>query len=77
MAKGFKSHGAYNQHRGDASAFERDTSFVDKATRGGEGKAPNKPHDPGLEYSGGKGSGKPFDLDLKYSGGNDGYKGRD
>jgi hypothetical protein len=28
MAKGFKSHGAYNTHRGDASAFESDKSFL-------------------------------------------------
>lgn len=77
MAKGFKGHGAYSADRGDASAFEPDTSFFKDELRGGEGETSGKkPKYP--DYAGGMSDRrKPIDGDFDYSGGNSGHTGKD
>jgi hypothetical protein len=76
MAKGFEHHGRYNNHRGNSSALDRDTSHF-RAGRSAEGTTAGEQG--GLEGFNGKIAGfgkdtfKPEDPNLDYvnSGGKD------
>jgi hypothetical protein len=68
--------GKYSDDKSSSRTFDRDTSFFDKATRGGEGESSSRPNHP--DYAGGRTAKKPnVDPALRYSGGNDGYQGGD
>jgi hypothetical protein len=74
MAQGFQHHGRYNNHRGNASAFDRDASHL-KPPRAAEGENAGEPKHP--DYAGGRTDRrKPVDGDLTSSGGNTGFTGK-
>jgi hypothetical protein len=58
--------GKFSDDKANSKTFDRDTSFIDRATRGGEGASSSKPSYP--DWAGGR-TGKTPDLKYTNSGG--------
>jgi hypothetical protein len=58
--------GRYSDNKSNSKTFDRDTSFIDRATRGGEGEDSSRPRYP--DYAGGRTADQPnVDPDLSYT----------
>jgi hypothetical protein len=58
--------GKYSENKSSSKTFDRDTSFFNKATRGGEGEDSSSPKYP--DWAGGRTARKPgVDPDLSYT----------
>jgi hypothetical protein len=57
--------GKYSDNKGSSKCFDRDTSFIDRATRGGEGASSSKPSYP--DWAGGRTGKSNIDPNLKYT----------
>ena len=65
--------GKYSENKSSSKTFDRDTSFIDKATRGGEGEDAGRPQY--KDCAGGRSARQPsVDPDLKYT--NSGFGNR-
>jgi hypothetical protein len=56
--------GKFSDDKSNSKTFDRDTSFFNKATRGGEGASSSKPSYP--DYAGGRTGKTNIDPDLSY-----------
>jgi hypothetical protein len=70
--KGFQHHGRYNDHRGNASAFDRDASYL-KPPYAAESETAAKKF---KDYAGGLTGKTNVDPDLSSSCGNEGFTGK-